>query len=433
MTGIIDEKWRQTFDEAMAWDDAFIDGQRISEDRLRDIALEELKAGHININDRGITDAGMVHIVPPVAALWQEWLDKRKRFLAIFPPYQKHLALVSEVEAATASLKEERKEFLHQFDENFYAGETYQDIDQKYKKSRDIFNELKGKYKRMPVLFSEGITYYIVNIILFSLMLFVTFGSFRFIFEGMLSSFVFSFVLSGFLAFSMDSAGEMFKQFSVHFSMKLPLSKRRYNMIWLSGCLVLLILVLGVDWFLGIANISSPDAPDGWQYNPLVMTGGSLAYWFLGFVLSYVGHDADPLFVTVYKKHLYWRHEIDLLQARHRIERKKIGEDYTWKEREHSIRLEKVQREYAGEWKFWEDLENHKKEVRAALTRMLYQMLRDYRDILLKEMLIFNPLPEFFVIGQEIQPYHYEEMSFSLSFVFQQRETEEAVPEVRAT
>ncbi len=370
--------------------------------QLQEAVAAEVAFGKVSVDETGLTAGMQMHLLQPARGFMHQWWQARGQFDLAIEPVMKDIDAVAALEQDVVAETKRRDDERARIERQLESGQEYMQIRHKFDVAEQRW---KGKSEehggREANMFGYTKRYLVLIFLIGGAEWLINYDTF-FLFTGIPAIAAGATLILGFLlAFAAHGFGLILKQWSFRFGRHRDHRERfsDWRLLGLSftSLLVVLIAAGGSRYAAALnsmasetqSNILGPDvvvAVDPLR-DVLISLLANLGAWLLGVFISYVSHDADPVYMDASLQ--YERNRRTYLRARRDCDRqletleakfqKTVGETTTAAQ----TRAKAVEQERG----LLAQMKTHETAVMAALRGVLGANLETYRDLLAKAAL----------------------------------------------
>lgn len=264
------------------------------------------------IDRSGLSARASGVIADSVSQIWQNYQNLRLTFQHNFRAFLDIENKIQECEAKKTQLRQEAKQKLSQIDEDAERNPTYAE----YKRAKTVYEDQRARHRTAPTLWAAS-SRFVVNPAYAIIMLFVGVAEYfinydtLFLFFGVpVIAIGATTILAVCLALIAHEHGKIIKQWRKRYSREVARKDREYLILFLTIFgLLLLIAVTGWMRLQAVDNLVTAPLQNNIlgksvavNVDPtrevVISLGANVLAWFVGVLISYAAHDADPIYMA---------------------------------------------------------------------------------------------------------------------------------------
>lgn len=264
------------------------------------------------IDRSGLSARASGAIADSVSQIWQQYQDLRLTFQHNFRAFLDIQNKIQECELKKTRLREEAEEKLSQIDDEAERNPTYAE----YKRAKRVYEDQRARHRTAPTLWAAS-SRFVVNPVYAVIMLLVGVAEYfinydtLFLFFGVpVIAIGATTILAICLALIAHEHGKIVKQWRKRYSREVSRKDREYLILFLTIFgLLLLIAVTGWMRLQAVDNLVTAPLQNNIlgksvavNVDPtrevVISLGANVLAWFVGVLISYAAHDADPIYMA---------------------------------------------------------------------------------------------------------------------------------------
>lgn len=282
----------------------------LEEKVVRDLSQDS--SDPLVVDQSGLTARASAIIAEYVSQVWQQYKDLRLNFQHNFRAFLDIQNKIEECEGNKIRLRQEAEERLNQIDDEAERNPTYAD----YKRAKSVYEDQRARHRTDPTLWAAS-SRFVVNPAYALIMLFVGVAEYfinydtLFLFFGIpVIAIGATTILAVCLALIAHEHGKIVKQWRKRYGREISRKDREYLILFLTVFgLLLLIAVTGWMRLQAVDNLVTAPLQNNIlgksvevNVDPtrevVISLGANILAWFVGVLISYAAHDADPIYMA---------------------------------------------------------------------------------------------------------------------------------------